>query len=209
LQLTAFGARDRWHFSALLCGAPRRQLKRKPLGRTFNALLIEYCYNLVHRSTEVVASGGSMSIALPQRTPCPFCEYITGSRRWAIIFRNTLIASFVNTRQYTKGAILIIPLRHAPTIFELTREELCAIGQHAQELTSALQYAYQPSGYNIFQNNGLAAGQSIPHYHLHIVPRYGGEEGNRIFGEQNMEKTPLNQQLVIAKEIQQQLRTSA
>ena len=149
-----------------------------------------------------------MSITLPQRTPCPFCEYIAGSRPWAIFFRDSLIASFVNTRQYTKGAILIIPLRHAPTIFELTRDELCAIGQHAQEVSYALQHAYRPSGYNIFQNNGLAAGQSIPHYHLHIVPRYGGEEANRIFGEQNMEKTPLDQQLVIAKEIKQHLRTS-
>jgi histidine triad (HIT) family protein len=150
-----------------------------------------------------------MTIPLPQRTPCPFCEYIAGSRPWAIIFRNTLIASFVNIRQYTKGAILIIPLRHAPTIFELTREELCAIGQHAQEVTYALQHVYQPTGYNIFQNNGLVAGQSIPHYHLHIVPRYGGEEPNKIFGAQDIEKTPLDQQLVIAEKVKQQLRTSA
>jgi histidine triad (HIT) family protein len=147
-----------------------------------------------------------MSIALPQRTPCPFCEYISGSRPWAPIFRNAQIASFVNTRQYTKAAMLIIPLRHAPTIFELTREELCAIAQHAQELNCALQQAYQPSGYNIFQNNGLAAGQSIPHYHLHIVPRYGHEGEKTIFGEQGMEKSLLDQLLLIAEGIKHHLQ---
>ena len=149
-----------------------------------------------------------MAIAFPQRTPCPFCDYVAGRRPWAIIRRNSLIASFVNTRQYTKGAILIIPLRHAPTIFELTPEELCAIGQHAQQVSHALQQAYQPSGLNIFQNNGLAAGQTIPHYHLHIVPRYGDEQPYTIFGEYEIEKTPLDQQLVIAEAIKHHLGTT-
>src|SRR5688500_1628335 len=108
-----------------------------------------------------------MSIILPEREPCPFCENVAGRRPCAFIVRNQLISSFLNPRQYGKGAVLIIPDRHAPTILELNREELNAIYEHAQELVQALSRTYQPSGFNVFQNNGVSAGQSVPHFHLH------------------------------------------
>jgi histidine triad (HIT) family protein len=152
--------------------------------------------------------GDFMTIQLPQRTPCPFCENVAGRNSCAFIFRSPIISSFVNPRQYGKGSVLIIPNRHASTILDLTGDEICAIYQHAQAITAALSNAYHPHGYNIFQNNGVAAGQSVPHFHLHIVPRYGDENPHTIFGEQFVDKTPLNERVAIAAAIKEHLQPS-
>jgi histidine triad (HIT) family protein len=146
-----------------------------------------------------------MSIILPQREPCSFCENVTGRHQCAFIFRGETISSFVNPRQYGKGAVLIVPNRHAPTILDLNADELSAIFQHAQELVQALIRTYRASGFNVFQNNGVSAGQSVPHFHLHIVPRYSGEEPGRIFGEQHFEKIPFSERLAIAEEVKKHL----
>jgi histidine triad (HIT) family protein len=147
-----------------------------------------------------------MSIILPRREPCPFCENIAGRHQCACILRDETITSFVNPRQYGKGAVLITPNRHTPTILDLNTGELLAIFQHAQELVQALIQTYRASGFNVFQNNGVSAGQSVPHFHLHVVPRYCGEEPGRIFGEQHFEKIPFSERLAIAEEIKEHLR---
>ena len=146
-----------------------------------------------------------MSIILPQREPCPFCENIAGRHQCAFTFHSETISSSVNPRQYGKGAVLIVPNRHAPTILDLNTGELLVIFQHAQELAQALIQTYQANGFNVFQNNGVSAGQSVPHFHLHVVPRYCGEEPGRIFGEQRFEKIPFNERLAIAEEIKKHL----
>lgn len=146
-----------------------------------------------------------MLLPLPQRIPCPFCENIAGRHPCAFIVQDQIIASFVNPRQYGKGGVLIIPIRHASTIFDLTQDELHAISDHTQRLAQAIHQAYHPSGYNIFQNNGRTAGQSVPHYHLHIVPRYDDDAPNQVFGEQLVEKTPMEQRLIMADTIRSYL----
>jgi histidine triad (HIT) family protein len=142
-----------------------------------------------------------MSLPLPERAPCPFCENLAGRYPCAFLHRDEVLASFVNPRQYGLGSVLIIPLRHAPTIFDLTSDELAAINTHAQALARAIQQAYRPVGYNIFQNNGLAAGQSVPHFHLHIVPRHGDDSPTRIFGEPVVEPIPIEERALIAARI--------
>lgn len=150
-----------------------------------------------------------MSIILPQREPCPFCENIAGHHQCAFTFRGETISSFVTPHQYGKGAVLIVPNRHTPTILDLNADELLAVFQHAQELVQALIQTYQASGFNVFQNNGVSAGQSVPHYHLHVVPRYCGEEPGRVFGEQHFAKIPFNERLAIAEEIKKHLGCSS
>ena len=147
-----------------------------------------------------------MTIQLPQRTPCPFCENVAGRNSCAFIFRSDIISSLVNPRQYGHGSVLIIPNRHASTILDLTGAEICAIYQHAQAITAAVSSVYDPDGYNIFQNNGIAVGQSVPHFHLHIVPRYGGESPHAIFSERLVEITPLDERVAISAAIKEHLQ---
>jgi len=158
-----------------------------------------------HPSGEALMNEERTSIILPQREPCPFCENVTGRHQCAFIFRDETISSFVSPRQYGKGAVLVIPNRHAPTVLDLNAGELSAILQHAQELVHALIKTYQASGFNVFQNNGVSAGQTVPHFHLHVVPRYSGEEPGKVFGEQHFEKTPFSERLAIAEEVKKHL----
>lgn len=151
----------------------------------------------------------NLSLILPDRKPCPFCENLAGRRPWAFVFRSPLISSFINPRQYGRGAVLIIPNRHAPTILDLTPDELHAIYRHAQALVVALSRTYQPAGFNVFQNNGVAAGQTIPHFHLHVVPRYQGEEPGRVFREQEFEITSIEERLAMAAAIKANLDEEA
>ena len=78
------------------------------------------------------------------------------------------------------GQVYVIPRRHAPTLFDLTDGEATAIMHAVQRVAAALLKAYDPDGLNIIQNNGVAAGQEAPHFHMHVVPRRkaGSDWGN-------------------------------
>ena len=119
-----------------------------------------------------------MPFELP-KGPCIFCERIAGERDdWAVIDQDELTISFVNPRQYEEGQSLVIPRRHAPTLLDLTSEEAAALLQHAQRVARAMVAAFDPDGLTLYQNNGVASYQEIPHVHIHVVPRrYGSGYG--------------------------------
>lgn len=109
--------------------------------------------------------------------------------------------AFLNPRQYGIGALLVIPKRHAPTVLDLEASEAAAVMRHVHRLAQALSKAFDPSGLNIFQNNGVAAGQTVAHYHVHMVPRYPGDPGEKIFHADEFEPTPIEERLAIAQRI--------
>lgn len=88
------------------------------------------------------------------------------------------------------GALLVIPKRHAPTVLDLEGAEAEALIHHVRRLSAALMKAFDPAGLNIFQNNGISAGQTVPHYHVHIVPSYPGDPPGRVFQGADFERTP-------------------
>lgn len=76
------------------------------------------------------------------------------------------------------GHTLIVTKRHTPTYFDLTDEELSAVSAAIQRAKKVLDREYSPDGYNVGINNGEWAGQSIPHLHVHLIPRYRGDVEN-------------------------------
>ena len=120
-----------------------------------------------------------MPIDLPPG-PCIFCERIAGIQpeRWTVIDENELTVAVINPRQFEEGQALVIPRRHAATLLDLTPEEAAALMQHAQRIAKAMVAALDPDGITIYQNNGVASYQAVPHVHLHVVPRrYGSGYG--------------------------------
>jgi diadenosine tetraphosphate (Ap4A) HIT family hydrolase len=99
---------------------------------------------------------------------CPFCQ-IDKSR---IIFQNECFIAIADAHPVKPGHTLIITKRHAENIFELTKEEFCSLHIMLQQVKSYLEEEYSPDGYNVGANTGAAAGQSIRHFHLHVIPRY-------------------------------------
>jgi histidine triad (HIT) family protein len=120
-----------------------------------------------------------MPIELPQGS-CIFCERIAGTypERWAVIDEDALTIAVINPRQYEEGQAMVVPRRHAPTLLDLTDAEAAGIFQHAQRIAKAMVAAFDPDGITLWQNNGVASLQEVPHVHLHVVPRrYGSGYG--------------------------------
>ena len=111
------------------------------------------------------------AIVMSNTNPCFLCtlppERIIDECDWTMTIRDGFAVS--------PGHTLIVTKRHAPTYFDLTSEELSAVSLAIQKAKRVLDKEYSPDGYNIGINNGVDAGQSIPHLHVHLIPRYRGD----------------------------------
>lgn len=105
---------------------------------------------------------------------CPFCSIETGR----IIFQSDYTITIRDGFPVSEGHTLIIPKRHVQSFFELQAIEKAAILQALDEAKDALDKGYTPDGYNIGINDGKAAGQTILHLHVHLIPRYEGDTGD-------------------------------
>jgi diadenosine tetraphosphate (Ap4A) HIT family hydrolase len=75
----------------------------------------------------------------------------------------------------SKGHTLIIPRRHVASFFDTTEEERRAMLKLLDEMKAMLDREHKPDGYNIGINDGPAAGQTVMHLHMHLIPRYAGD----------------------------------
>lgn len=108
------------------------------------------------------------------RKTCLFCEL----REERIISECSLTITFLDTYPASPGHTLIVPKRHVATYFETTEAEQIAISKAILVAKIILDEEFSPDGYNIGVNNGEAAGQSIKHLHVHLIPRYSGDVEN-------------------------------
>jgi len=102
---------------------------------------------------------------------CPFCA-LPNDR---IIFESDYTLTIRDGFPVSQGHTLIIPKRHVQSFFELQAIEKAAVLQAMDEAKEALDKEFIPDGYNIGINNGEAAGQTIMHLHVHLIPRYKGD----------------------------------
>ncbi len=104
---------------------------------------------------------------------CIFCDL--QSDRSKIIHETELVFSVWDSYPVTQGHILIISKRHVTNFFELNNDEKKSIAEEITYLKQFLDNKYHPDGYNIGINNGAAAGQTVFHLHIHLIPRYVGD----------------------------------
>lgn len=103
--------------------------------------------------------------------PCIFCH--TGGEK--LVVENSLAQAVLDTYPVSPGHTLIVPRRHAMTIWELTDEEYAACFGLVREAKAILQARHNPEGFNVGVNCGVIAGQSVMHAHIHLIPRYRGD----------------------------------
>ncbi len=87
----------------------------------------------------------------------------------------TLTFTLLNRYPYSSGHVMVVPVRHAPDLVALTPDEGAAVFAATQRAIRALTEAMHPGGFNIGINQGAAAGASVEHIHMHVVPRWGGD----------------------------------
>lgn len=85
--------------------------------------------------------------------------------------------AFLDATQVTKGHTLIVPKKHFRNIFEMTGDELATVTAKIPELANLIKDKMHADGMNIMSNLEAAAGQSVFHTHIHLVPRYKGDTG--------------------------------
>lgn len=133
-------------------------------------------------------------------TNCAFCSSSVIKDR--IIAQTDLVWVFPTNIPITSGHVLICPIRHVQTFEELTtpeREEIFAI---ATKIKIALKKLFGTEGFHLAWNEGKVAGQSVPHFHLHIVPRKQGDEGITEYEPRKFLYRPGSREVTQEKELQ-------
>ncbi|WP_341858590.1 HIT domain-containing protein [Qipengyuania sp. GPGPB31] len=111
---------------------------------------------------------------------CAFCAYLRGERPYTILKRNGETATFVTREQRGHPHLLVLPVRHVPTILEMTDAEAAAVAIAVRDAAILINDAYSKPGIAIWQNNGVPAGQAINHVHFHVAGTLEG--GGTEFG---------------------------
>lgn len=102
---------------------------------------------------------------------CPFCSLPASCR----LVENEFCIAVRDKFPVAPGHTLIIPKRHVGSFFETTREEKLAMLDALEIARRALEEEFHPAAYNIGVNDGPAAGQTVMHLHMHLIPRYTGD----------------------------------
>ncbi|WP_074873033.1 HIT domain-containing protein [Lysobacter enzymogenes] len=112
---------------------------------------------------------------------CVFCRMLAGAAPASFVHRDEHVAAFVDLRQAVDGHVLIVPNRHVETLYELDEDTAGRLMALAVRVARALAADGAPPGLNLWQSNGHAGGQEVPHVHLHVQPRRIGDGLMRVY----------------------------
>jgi histidine triad (HIT) family protein len=106
---------------------------------------------------------------------CVFCMIRDGKIPSAKVYDDERTLAFMDINPLTRGHCLVVTKAHAATLYDAEVEDLKAAVATAKKVAGALRKALNPDGLNVLQANGAAAFQSVPHFHLHLIPRWTGD----------------------------------
>lgn len=109
---------------------------------------------------------------------CIFCKIANGEIPSDTIYEDEDFRVILDISPASKGHAIILPKNHAANIYELPKEDATKIFAVAKKVGSAMTEALQCDGLNVLQNNGEAAGQTVFHLHVHLIPRYFKDQVN-------------------------------
>ncbi|MBO7079458.1 MAG: HIT family protein [Bacilli bacterium] len=103
---------------------------------------------------------------------CVFCEIVKGNIPSYKVYEDDVCIAILDISQATIGHTLVIPKKHFKNIFELDEETAMQLFKVVTNLSKKISKALNVDNMNILNNNGTLAGQSVDHFHIHIIPRY-------------------------------------
>lgn len=106
---------------------------------------------------------------------CIFCKIINGDIPSVKVYEDEDFVIMLDIGPATFGHVLILPKEHYANLFEMPEELLVKAVKLAKSFGEKLVKALHADGMNVVQNNGLAAGQTVFHFHMHLIPRYEGD----------------------------------
>ena len=117
-----------------------------------------------------------------KKDDCIFCKIANGEIPSRTIYEDDNFKCFLDLDPATKGHALIVPKEHYDNLFELGDKEAKALIPVAKKLANTMMDRLGAEGMNLVQNNGEIAGQTVHHFHLHLIPRYTGDNNEDKIG---------------------------
>ena len=106
---------------------------------------------------------------------CIFCKIVNGDIPSKMLYEDGEFKVILDLGPATKGHALILPKNHYRTLYELPDDMASKVMLLAKKMASQMTDKLECDGFNLVQNNGEAAGQTVFHFHLHLIPRYNGD----------------------------------
>ncbi len=106
---------------------------------------------------------------------CIFCKLVAREIPSAVVHEDALTIAFMDIGQANPGHVLVATKRHAANIFELMDAEAAAVMQTSRRIALAAQKAFPSAGLTLLQANGAEGGQTVGHFHIHVVPRHADD----------------------------------
>ncbi|MCY4453965.1 MAG: HIT family protein [Immundisolibacterales bacterium] len=108
------------------------------------------------------------------RENCIFCRIVAGTARSHPVWDDGETLAFMDLNPLAEGHVLVIPKPHWENLFETPAPALGAVMDTAKRMAHAIRATIAPPGLGVYQVNGRAAGQTVFHYHVHLIPRHDG-----------------------------------
>ena len=106
---------------------------------------------------------------------CIFCKLVAGQIPSTRVYEDEHTLAFMDIGHVNPGHVLVAVKKHAANIFELEQGQSEAVARACRKIAHALKKAFEPEGLSVYQANGKAAGQTVFHYHVHVLPRHAGD----------------------------------
>jgi len=133
---------------------------------------------------------------------CVFCKIVAKQIPATVVHEDAHALAFMDIGQVNPGHVLVAAKAHAENIYALDDAQAAAVFRAAACVARAIQAAFLPEGLSVYQANGRAAGQTVFHFHIHLVPRVAGDGMNLTWPVKNPPREKLE---AYAAQIRQKL----
>jgi histidine triad (HIT) family protein len=106
---------------------------------------------------------------------CVFCKIVAGQIPSTRVYEDEHTLAFMDIGQVNPGHVLVAAKKHADNLYALDDAQLAALARTGARVARAIRDAFKPEGLSVYQANGKAAGQTVFHYHVHLLPRHAGD----------------------------------
>jgi histidine triad (HIT) family protein len=114
---------------------------------------------------------------------CIFCQIVRGESPASFVYQDDAIVAFMDIQPITQGHMLVVPREHAVWMKDVSDQVAMRAFRVARKLASAAPLALGSGGVNLFVADGEVAFQDVPHFHIHVIPRYSGDGFSLSFSE--------------------------
>jgi histidine triad (HIT) family protein len=106
---------------------------------------------------------------------CVFCKIVAGQIPCTRVFEDEQTLAFMDIGHVNPGHTLVAVKKHADNLYALDDAQAAAVARTSARIARAIRDAFKPEGLSLYQANGKAAGQTVFHYHVHLLPRHAGD----------------------------------